>query len=81
MPGMWYDNQLPPVSSGGAAQSILSGREGDPSVFKKWPTSSGISVTQSFQLQPDLLSLMMRTSDSLIARRDGLALAPRPSVM
>jgi len=37
-----HDNQPPPVSSGGAAQSILSGREGVPSVFKKCPTSSGI---------------------------------------
>jgi hypothetical protein len=36
------DNQPPPVSSGGAAQSILSGREGDPSMFRKYPTSSDV---------------------------------------
>ena len=39
---MRYDNQSLPVSSGRAAQLILSGREGDPSVFKRCSTSSGM---------------------------------------
>lgn len=59
---IWRDDRLPPASSGREAQSILSGREGDPPVFERRPTPLGISATQSFQLQPNLPPPMMRTS-------------------